>query len=398
MTGTRISDREAGTTREPPRVLHLITRFLDGGAETTTCNTLDALREAPEEYDLRLGVGAEHDRDALDRVAATGVETVVFDSIRHYEPLSALVAVIAVARYLRREDVDVLHTHSTEAGVVGRIAGKLAGTPIVIHEIHGDPITPDRHPLLNAFVGAMERLTAPMATRLIVKSERIRETYLDRGIGRLDQYELVYHGVDLDRFRADQTPPETDGGPGAVELLFVGRLAEGKGLHDLLSAVDRLRGEHDVSLQIAGDGPLKDELETAIRERELTGVVDVLGYRNDVPELLERADVLVLPSYREGTPRAVTEALASGTPVVATNVAGLPEQVQHGDTGYLVEPGDVSALVDRLRSLVESSDLRHSMGQRASETVAKFDVDVVKSKYQDRYRDLIRERRSAHDQ
>ncbi|WP_336001806.1 glycosyltransferase family 4 protein [Halorientalis halophila] len=368
-----------------PRVLHLITRFFHGGAEETTLNTLEALSMAPEPYDLRLGVGAGHDPDRLASVAERGIDTIVFDSIRHYNPVTAVVAVGAVARYLRRERIDLLHTHSTEAGIIGRFAARLADTPVVIHEIHGDPIAADRNPLLNAAILRLERLAATDCTALIVKSEHIRQTYIDRGIGTPEQYHTIYHGVELDRFRSAIPVRESD----VPTLLFVGRLADGKGLLDLLDAVDRLRSDAEFELLVAGDGPLADDLADRVESRGLDAVVELLGYRDDVPELMASSEALVLPSYREGTPRVITEALAAGTPVVATDIAGIPEQVEDGATGYLVTPGDVAALTDRLRRLLTDGETRRTMGDRAARSVEKFEIDTAQETYRRLYAELL---------
>lgn len=370
------------------RVFHLITRFLNGGAETTTEHTLEALQSAERPYDLRLGFGAEFSVEHVQELESQGVETVCFRSLRHWNPLSAPVAVLAVARYLRENNIEILHTHSTEAGIVGRWAAALAGTPVVVHEIHGDPITADRNFLLNAFVERLERLSAPLTTRFVVKSERIRKDFLERGIGTPAQYNLIYHGVrtsDFSAATATNDPPKT----AAVRLLFVGRLADGKGLFDLLDAVDELERDHDVELVVVGDGPLRNSLSEAVENRGLAETVTFTGYRDDIPALMASADGLVLPSYREGTPRVVTEALAAGLPVVATDIAGLPEQVDDGETGYLVDPGDVDALTDRLRRLVESPERRRRMGDAAQEAVERFDIETVRRTQQDFYDRLV---------
>jgi glycosyltransferase involved in cell wall biosynthesis len=176
-----------------------------------------------------------------------------------------------------------------------------------------------------------------------------------------------------------------DSGP--LTLLYVGRLVNGKGLFDLLSALESLS---DVELLIAGEGPLSDDLAAAIDGRNLSA--SLLGYRDDVPVLMREADVLVLPSYREGTPRVITEALASGLPVVSTDIAGIPEQVRHDETGLLVDPGDVDALVAALKTL-KDSNRREAFGARAPGTVEQFSLETAATKYRQLYRDLLAETR-----
>jgi len=368
-------------------VLHLITRFLGGGAETTTENTIHALSEADEAYDIRLGFGREYDEARAANIESDGIETTMFRFLRHYNPTAAVVAVAEVARYLSHEDIDVVHTHSTEAGIVGRLAAALAGTPIVIHEIHGDPITADRNPVLNAMIYGLERVCATMTTRLVVKSERIRDCYLNRGIGRPDQYELIYHGVDIGQFR--RATPATDiGSESGTTLLFVGRLQEGKGLFDLIDAFKTLAKQYAIELVIAGKGPLAEPLQTEIATRGLGESVRLLGYRTDVPAVMKAADVFVLPSYREGTPRVITEALSAGLPVVATDISGIPDQVDHGRSGYLVSPGDVRELRERIEGLL-SPDRRKEMGVSAGRSVDRFDSESKSDEYTELYRELL---------
>ncbi|MDB9235812.1 glycosyltransferase family 4 protein [Halorubrum ezzemoulense] len=368
-----------------PRVLHLITRFLGGGAETTTINALDALRTSSREYDLRLGTGESHDPDRLARLEEDGIDTVVFKSIRHYNPFTAAVAVISVARYLQREQIDILHTHSTEAGIIGRFASRLVNVPVVIHEIHGDPITPDRNRMLNAVICWLERAATTEDTNFIDKSNNIKQTFLERGIGTPSQYTTIYHGVKLERFRTANPIHDCD----VPVVLFVGRLSEGKGLSDLLTAVSRIKNKTQFRLLIAGDGPLSGEIETQAESLEIDDIVELLGYREDIPALMASADILALPSYREGTPRVITEALAAGTPVISTAIAGIPDQVSDGETGFLIEPGEIDVLTDRIQKLLTNVELRREMGKQAVKSVAKFSEKEAQERYRDLYTDIL---------
>lgn len=368
-------------------VLHLITRYLDGGAETSTEDALQALQAASENYDLRLGTGAEYDEDRLDNISNNNIETVVFPAIRHYNPLSAVMGVFTIAWYLQREQVDVIHTHSTEAGIIGRLAGWLAKTPTIIHEIHGDPIANDRNPVLNAFLYLAERLCAPIATKIVVGAERIRELYLERGIGSADQYEIIYDGVDTEAFRqASENLNRSKSNQ--VRLLFVGRLADGKGLFDLLSAIDQMQ-DSNIRLDIIGDGPIRSDIQNAVNRRGLDDIVTIHGYCDDVPSAMATADILVLPSYREGTPRVITEARATGLPVVATDIAGIPEMVRDGETGFLVPPGDVDKFRSHLQDLVSSPDLRRRMSDRTQEGLERFERETTAQAYRDLYRAVL---------
>jgi glycosyltransferase involved in cell wall biosynthesis len=369
-------------------VLHLITRFLRGGAEQTTTNTLRALQSADRQYDLHLGFGDAYDSDQVEKIESIGIPTVSFRTLRQFNPVTQIGAVGEIAWSLFRNKIDILHTHSTEAGIVGRCAAAIAGVPVVIHEIHGDPVNDNYSLPFNILLTLLERSVAPFSTKIVVKSEQIRDTYLRRRIGTADQYELIYHGVDIDHYRRANpatTPPKRR----QARLLFVGRLARDKGLFDLLSSVDRLTNSHSLELLIVGDGLLKDELQAEVKQRNLAEEVSFLGYRNDVAQLLQSSDIFVLPSYREGTPRAITEALAAGVPVVSTDIAGIPEQVTHGENGYLVSPGDIDSLTERLAMLISDQEHRADFASRTTLDLKKFNKINVQGSYQNLYADLV---------
>jgi glycosyltransferase involved in cell wall biosynthesis len=366
-----------------PRVFHLITRLLKGGAEAKTIATVLGL----DEYQFTVGYGAAYDQEQVDRLETAGIDTQRFPLIRHYNPATAVPAVASLARYLRREKFDIVHTHSTEAGIIGRFAAALAGVPNVVHTVHGVPFADDRNGLLNRFVLSCERQAAKYTDRIVTNADVIADEYLERGIGTPDQYTTVYSGVDLDAFTnatpADDLPGERP------RVVMVGRFADGKGHGVLLDAVESM--EADVgSVCIVGDGPLYSDFEQAIANRGLSERVFLTGYRDDIPAVLAASDVLVLPSFREGTPRVITEAMASSLPVIATDIAGIPEQVVDGTTGYLIPTGNSEILANRLEELLSNRTLRERMGERGKERAERFSETVMLENLDDLYSKLVR--------
>jgi glycosyltransferase involved in cell wall biosynthesis len=355
-----------------PRVFHLITRLLKGGAEEKTITAVTEL----DGYDFTVGHGAEYDPDQVERLEQQGIETKQFGLIRHYNPITSVPAVISLARYLRQSEFDIVHTHSTEAGIIGRFAAALAGVPIVIHTVHGVPFSTDRNEFLNRFVLACERRAATVTDHIVVNADAIREEYLERHIGQREQYTTVYSGVDIERFR--EASPTLDLPGKRPRVVMIGRLAKGKGFDVLLEAASEL-GDSSFSICLVGDGPQYEEIEAEINSRELENTVHLLGYRDDVPQILSASDLLVLPSFREGTPRVITEAMASGLPVIATDIAGIPEQVEHGESGYLIPPGDPEALTERLQELLTDDELRNLMGAAGRERAERFSISAMLS-------------------
>jgi glycosyltransferase involved in cell wall biosynthesis len=368
---------------DPPRVFHLITRLLKGGAEAKTIDTVLGL----DGYDFTVGYGASFDQEQVNRLQAEGINTRQFPLIQHYNPVTAVPAVASLARYLRQEEFDIVHTHSTEAGIIGRFAAAVAGVDNIVHTVHGVPFAEDRNPALNRFVLACERLTVGITKRMVTNADTITSEYLERGIGTLEQYTTIYSGVDVDAFR--DASPATDLPGEHPRIVMVARLAEGKGFNVLLDAIESLSMESSVC--IVGEGPLYGDIEHQIEERGITETVFLTGYRDDIPSVLAASDMLVLPSFREGTPRVITEAMASGLPVIATNIAGIPEQVVEGENGYLIPTGDSAALADRLERLLEDPELREEMGMCGLERAEQFSAETMVKNLDQLYKELLSE-------
>ena len=362
--------------------MHLITRFLDGGAESTTENEIHALSNMGTDVELHLGVGRSYNRERIKAVSDSGVAIHVFRSIRHYSPFTAVIAVLHVAFHLRKNEIDILHTHSTEAGIIGRFAGHIARTSTIIHEVHGDPITSDRNRLIRVFILNMEKLAAKTTDIMVVKSKNIQVDYLERGIGTRDQYQIIRHGVDVDRFRNAEEAHLTFSGNN--NILFVGRLVPGKGIHDLIDAFAELSDEKDVHLYLAGDGNIS-EYRQYVSEAGARKRVHFLGHRSNIPELMKSTDVFVLPSYREGTPRVITEARAAGLPIVATEIGGIPDQLSDAKYSWLFTPGDVGELSTIIEEALETEMSESTQRQK----IDKFSKSKSLSLYKSLYDDLI---------
>lgn len=365
-----------------PHVFQFITRLLKGGAEDHLIDTVLGL----EGYEFTVGHGSSYDQEQINRLRRNGIETEEFPLVRHYNPVTAIPAVVSVTLYLRRHDFDIVHTNSTEAGIIGRFAAAAADIPNTVHTVHGVPFTEDRNDLLNRFVLACERAAARHTDRIITNADIIAEKYLEHGIGVPHQYTTIYSGIHLDRF---QVADSADDLPGTrPRVVMISRLAGGKGFDVLLDAIESI-DDDELSVCLVGDGPLYDSVRKSVARRGLSDCVYLTGYRNDIPRVLAASDILVLPSFREGTPRVITEAMASGIPIIATDIAGIPEQVNEGESGYLIPPGDPEALADRLNRLLSNPELRMKMGKRGSERAQCFSVEAMLDETAELYSALL---------
>lgn len=236
------------------------------------------------------------------------------------------------------------------------------------------PFAEDRSTILNRFVLACERRAARVTDRIVTNADVIAEEYLGREIGSPSQYTTIYSGVELDAFR--DAEPATDLPGNRPRVVMIGRFADGKGFEVLLDAVESMH-DFDASVSLVGDGPLFDSLRREIDERGLSEHVFLTGFREDVPNVLAASDILVLPSFREGTPRVITEAMASGLPVIATDIAGIPEQVEDGESGYLIPTGEPISLADRLEELLADPARRKHMGAQGLERAERYSMEAM---------------------
>ena len=359
-------------------------------------------------YLLRPQLTAVRDRGGeVVGVSAPGpdVECLGRDGIRHVpltastremDPLADLRAAAQLWRILRLERPDVLHTHNPKPGLYGRVVGRLARVPIVVNTNHGFYATEDDGRLRRTVVLGLEAVAARFSHAELIQNpedlELMRRWHLTRRDAR-----LLGNGIDLDRFRPGALPPgervalraELGAGPDDIVVGMVGRLVAEKGVLELLAAARRLDDRY-VVVVIGPDDPAKpDALDRdTVRKAEAAGV-RFLGLREDVDRLYGAMDLFVLPSWREGFPRAAMEAAASGLPVVATDVRGCRQVVDHEITGLLVPVRDPDALAKAIHSLGEDPVTRAAYGAAGvAKARREFDERRVVQTVLDTYRSI----------
>lgn len=365
--------------QRPLRVLHIITRMIVGGAQENTmlsCALIDAKR-----FPSTLLTGAETgiEGELHGESRERGVRMVIEPSlVRRLSPWHDLVATYKLWRMLRRERYDVVHTHSSKAGILGRIAAWLAGVPVIVHTSHGWGFNREQ-PWYEYWTYVwLERFCARISTALIVVGAPGREEGLSLGIGKPEQYRLIRSGIEVQAYRdaritRDEARRRLALPPDAFVIGCVGRLGEQKAPLDLLAAfMPVAESRPEAHLVFVGDGPLSADLEQAIARAGLTGRVHLTGLRRDVPELMRAFDVFALASRWEGLPRVFPQAMAAGLPIVATRVDGAPDAVTPGENGWLVEVGDTRGMAERLRALATSPETARRMGAAGQARVDEF--------------------------
>ncbi|MEW6325381.1 MAG: glycosyltransferase family 4 protein [Nitrospirota bacterium] len=399
-------DQSAAGTPPIP-VVHIITKLELGGAQQNTLYTvshLDRRRFAPY---LIAGCGGLLDEEArrLDGVRLSWVPSL----IREIRPWRDLLAWIALRRRLWRireeaGPVMIVHTHSSKAGILGRWAAAMAGATAIVHTDHGFGFNDEQPWWLRRFLIWLERLTAQVADAAIVVSEanqRLGERLglFGRGEGKRPsrpQSRLIRSGIEFSSFRTAGASEKaamrkTLGlGPGALVVVTVACLKPQKAPLDLVAVAQRVAQEMpDVRFVVIGDGELRPAMEAQIDAARLRDRVALLGWRRDVPELLQAADLFLLTSRWEGLPRSILEAMLAGLPVVATAVDGVGDVVQDGVNGYLISAGDVDRIARRVVELLRAPALRHRMGEAARALPGEFDIDRMVRQQEALYLELL---------
>ena len=332
---------------------------------------------------------------------AHGIRHIPVEMTRTLTPMADLDATLELARVMRRERITIVHTHNPKPGLLGQLAARLAGVPIAINTVHGFYFHEDSPRLRRRFFVLLEQIAAACSDDILSQSQEDLETAVREHICSRADIEHLGNGIDVMRF--DPTSPTADRARARASLGiaadarlvgFVGRLVEEKGIRELWAAVRELRARvPKLKLMIVGETDAHKGDALSRDDAKDAGVDDrcvFTGWRDDLPALYAAMDVCVLPSYREGFPRTPMEASAMGIPVIATNIRGCREAVEHGVNGLLVPVRDVGALARALEQTLTDEHLRKRLGTQARRmALARFDERRVFAAVERHYRALM---------
>ncbi len=331
------------------KVLLLITRAELGGGQT---HVADLLRGMRHDFDLELATGEEgYLTEAAERI---GVPWHVLPGlVQPISPVRDLQAMHQCLRLLRQIQPDVIHAHTSKAGVIGRLAASLAGIPCIF-TAHTWCFAEGTSWKWRAIGTPLEKLAARVSSRIITVSEANRELALRHGIAGPEKFTTIHNGIPDSAHRAT---PDASRVP---RIVMVARFSRQKAQSQLVDAVHGLT--IPFRLSFVGEGPRREAVERQVEALGLTEKVDFLGQRLDIPEILASSDIFALCTRWEGFPISILEAMRAGLPVVASDVNGVHEAVSDGQTGFLIPPGNVKLFENRLTELLEDGNLRSQMG------------------------------------
>lgn len=379
------------------KIVHVITRLILGGAQENTLLTVEGLHHRyGDDVTLITGPAEGPEGDLFGRAQTLGLKVEVMpELVRAVRPGTDLRAYRLLRKAIWRLRPEVVHTHSSKAGIVGRAAGWDEKVPAVVHTIHGLPFGPSESPWKNRLYVGLERWAAKRCHAIVSVCDAMTEQALAAGVGRAGQYRTVYSGMDVDAFLNPPRPREEvrkELGLADDEVAFgtVARLFERKGHDDILAAAPEiLRANPRVRFVFIGDGVLRDSLIAETERLGLRGAFHFVGLvpPGRIPELLNAMDGVVHPSLREGLARVLPQALLVGRPVISYDVDGAREVVLP-ETGVLLRPRDISGLAAAVLRLAGDPALRKSMGEEGRKRFAE----------QFRHETMTRELRSLYEE
>ena len=384
------------------KVAHIIARMITGGADENTLFTVQGLNK--DRYEVDLLMGEEFDKSIFDKVKNNNFDIIQIKGLKwKLNFLHDPIVLIKLIKLMRKNHYDIVHTHTTKAGILGRIAGRIAGVPVIVHGLHGSTFEAFDSRLLNWLLFLFERLTGRFTDAYISVSGVLSEKYVEKRIGKKENYHTVYSGMQLETFygvrgKIDCGKKQRELGISVEDFIIgnVARLETRKGHKFLIDAfknvVEKQKNSH-VKLLIIGEGNKRKILESYVKELNLEIKVIFTGYREDVEELMAMMDIFVLTSLREGLPRVLVQAAAVGIPSVAFNVDGVPEIIRDDYNGFLVRVGDVEQLAKRIIQYIDHKELLVLHGKNGRELIkGKWSIEDMVEKIDKIYQNLVREK------
>ncbi|MDZ7816927.1 MAG: glycosyltransferase family 4 protein [Planctomycetota bacterium] len=384
---------------ERPRVAQVITRFILGGAQLVCLSAAKGMRELGWEVEIWAGPAIGAEGDLFFYAFNEGITVRKIPEMRReIHPNRDFRSWLHLKEHVRRFSPHVVHTHSSKAGVLGRLAAKSCKVPAVVHTVHGLPFGYGRD-MMEKLYPCFERSAARSCDRVFCVSRSLVAKMREHSIADESKISYMPWGLDLSRFKrylGKLARARMGIGTNSPTIVIPARLAPDKGHEDALMALSVLVDRFDeLRLLLVGDGPLREPLQDLARSMGMGGNVVFAGRvpPRQMPHFLAAGDITLLPSYREGMPVVLAESFVAGRPVIAYDTDGVGELVRHLETGELVEQGDVEGLALALEKLLSNPELRTKYAANGSRLIGEqFAQQVMAKKLDTAYREILREK------
>ena len=355
------------------RVCHLITKPELGGAQVSTLSILSGLSKV--KYDIscitsRRGILGHEFQNLKD------INSIFSPFLgRPVNPLFDILAFIHIYNIYRRNKYQIVHTHSSKAGIIGRLAGRLAGVPVIVHTVHGWSFNEYQNLIIKHFFILLEKIAARYTSKIICVSKRDIQTAIKYKIAPENKFIFIKYGISVAEFRKSpdgklQKRKRLGIANNDPVVGMISCLKPQKSPLDYIKAAIKIYEKiPNVNFLLVGDGILRQKCERFLSKSSLNGRFILTGWRRDIPDILDILDIMVLTSKWEGMPIAVIEALCKGCPVVATDVGGSRELIGDGITGYLTKPGAYDEVALRIEYILKNPGHLDRMKKAAFQSI-----------------------------
>lgn len=366
------------------RILYVITKSEIGGAQTHLMEVVRYMHYVGHNVLVVTGTAGW----LTNELATIGVDYVILpDLIREINPAKDIKTITSICHILEDKQPDIIHCHSSKAGIVGRIAGAIKNIPAVF-TAHGWAFTSGVSPAKRIIYAAIEHIMLGITKRVICVSEFDRKLAKRWFLHNYNRVITVHNGI-ADKKFSNSTVREYSL---PLKLVSVARFSHQKNNMELIRAVEQINKLYSGSLQLnmVGDGPLLSEAQAYVESYKLEDDVHFLGSRTDVGDILNQNDIFCLISNYEGLPISIIEAMRAEMPIIASDVGGVNELVQDGVNGLLIPRGNIFELVDKLKYILEHKDLIKSMGEASRKIYEEeYTADRMNQKILSVYNEVI---------
>jgi len=373
------------------KVAHIITKLEMGGAQDNTIYTVKNLNKEKFETILISGKGGILDEKVISdkEIKIIFVETLK----REISPLNDIKAVFEIKKILDKEKPDIIHTHSSKAGIIGRLAGKLSGINKIIHTFHGFGFNNKQNLLLRNFFIFLEKISALITDKLIFVSKENLKTAIKLKIGNDSKYLLIRSGIKISNYKANnrKIPSDIIIPEMAKVIISIGNLKPQKNPDDFYEIAKKTISLNlNVCFLYIGGGDRIEYFRKQIETDNLNNRCKFLGWREDVKDILSIGDIFILTSLWEGLPRSLIEAMLSGLVPICYKTDGILDIIENGKNGLLFEKNEKDKIVESIKNFVNNEELYKKFRTNVLNTdLSEFDIDLMVKKQEDLYMDIL---------
>ena len=382
------------------KIVHIITRMILGGAQENTLFTCEGQHLDPNnEVILITGPAIGREGELVERARECGFQVIMVDEMRReINPWLDFLTLRSLTRHLRELQPHVVHTHSSKAGILGRMAAQKAKVPVVIHTIHGPAFHPNQMWIKNAFFIALERYATRKSDKILCVADAMSQQAIDAGVAPADMFVTVRSGMEVEHFRdsprhREEMRRKLGFEQDEIVVGKIARLAHLKGYEFMIELAQNLCPRYpNLKFMFIGDGALHDSLQQQAQESGIGDRIVFTGLvpATEIPACISAMDILVHTSLREGLARVLPQALISGKPVVSFDIVGAREVCLNDETGFLIPPRDQKALEDAVEKLIVNPNLRTQLGTKGQELfTGAFSKEVMVEQINEVYRKCL---------